>query len=437
MDNLAYWAYSVEKNSSLSPSKQSTTEWLKCEMKEAVTRASMKKHRVILISDYVAPFRLPLFERLYQSSLVDLQVYFLSQSAANRRWKAEVNGEFNYKVLPKIELNLRGRDLFYYRVNPTFPFRLVRERYDLLITHGWFESACQAGFLVSKAIGKPYIIYSESTMYEPSWLREISLPLVRFIVKHSDACIATGKRARDYFIYLGADERKIFTANLTVDVDHFRRVGRLAKKDKCRMKQSLGIKTEKVILYVGRLTERKGVRHLVEAYRQLRKDYRDVSLLILGYGYQEQGLKELCRSQSIPDVYFVDHVETDKMPRFYGIADLFVLPSRRDTWGLVLNEAMACGLPVITTRKVGASEDLVREGVNGYIVAEEKPAEMYAAMKRMVVDSSLCHRMGQESSRIIQRFSIDNEANGFLSAIEYVMSQSKEGRRVTKHPPKK
>jgi len=389
----------------------------------------MKKYRVILINDYVAPFKRPLFEKLSQSSLVDLQVYFLSQSAANRRWKVELNEEFNYKVLPKIELNFQGHDLFYYRVNPTFLFRLAREHYDLLITHGWFDSACQTGFLVSKMIGKPCIIYSESTMYEQSLLRWISLPLIRFIVKHSDACIATGKRAREYFIYLGADERKIFTANLTVDVDHFRRVSRLAKKDKCRMKQSLGIKTEKVILYVGRLTERKGVRHLVEAYRQLRKDYHDVSLLILGYGYQEQGLKELCRSQNIPDVHFVGHVEIEKMPRFYGIADLFVLPSRRDTWGLVLNEAMACGLPVVTTRKVGASEDLVREGVNGYIVAEEKPAEIYAAIKKIVADSSLCHRMGQESSRTIQRFSIDNEANGFLSAIEYAMKY-RAGRPV-------
>ena len=130
----------------------------------------------------------------------------------------------------------------------------------------------------------------------------------------------------------------------------------------------------------------------------------------------------MCQSQKIPDVCFVNHVEMDEIPKFYGMADLFVLPSCRDTWGLVLNEAMACGLPVVTTRKVGASVDLVREDVNGYIVGEENPTELYMAIRKIAIDSSLQKKMGRESYRIIQRFAVDNEANGFLSAIEYAMS---------------
>lgn len=267
-------------------------------------------------------------------------------------------------------------------------------------------------------------MWSTSTMCEPSRLRSISLPLVKLIVRHSDACIATGKRSKEYFIHLGADKKRIFTAIHTVNIDHFRRVSQLTKKEKFEMKRSLGIKTEKVILYVGQLIERKGVKYLVEAHNQLRKEYDNVSLLILGYGYQKRELKKLCRSHNVPDVYFVDHVEIGEMPKFYGIADLFVLPSRQDTWGLVLNEAMACGLPVITTNKVGASVDLVREGVNGYVVVEENAGELYGAIKKIVIDSSLREKMGQESYRIIQRFSIDSAVNGFLSAIDYVMSQN-------------
>lgn len=88
---------------------------------------------------------------------------------------------------------------------------------------------------------------------------------------------------------------------------------------------------------------------------------------------------------------------------------------------------MARGLPVITTRKVGASAYLVREGVNGYVVAKkENPAEPYGAIKRVVIDSSLREKMEQESYRIIQQFNIDNAVNGFLAAVEYAMS-SREG----------
>jgi len=385
----------------------------------------MKKYRVVLISDIIAPYRLPLFEKLSQSPLIDLQVYFLSESAKDRRWKRGLSCKFNYKVLPKIEIGFQVRDLFTYLVNPTFPFRLIREDYDVVISDGWFNFACQAAFFISKMSGKPYVLWSRSTVFEPSLLRWTSLPLVKLIVRHSDACIAPGKRAKEYLIYLGADEKKIFMARNTVDIDHFRRVSQLTRKDRCEIKQSQGIRTRKLILYVGQLIEKKGVKYLVEAYSQLRKEYDDVGLLILGYGYKKQELKKLCQSQNVPDVYFVDHVEIDEMPKFYGIADLFVLPSRQDIWGLVLNEAMACGLPVITTKKVGASVDLVREGINGWIVAEENPAELYEAIKKIVVNSSLRQKMGQESSRIIQRFDIDSAVNGFLSAVEYVISGNK------------
>ena len=374
-----------------------------------------------------------MFEKLSQNPLIDLQVYFLSESAKNRRWEKELNCKFSYKVLPKIEFNFQSGDLFTYLVNPTFPLRLIREHYDVIISGGWLDFACQAAFFISKITGKPYIIWSESTTYEPGLLRWISLPLVRLMVKHSDACIATGKRAKEYFNCLGADEKKVFTALYTVDIDYFRRVSQLTRKEKCEMKRRLGIRTEKAILYVGQLIERKGVKYLLEAYGELRKECDDVSLIILGYGYQKEELQELCQSQNIPDVCFVNHVEINEMPKFYSIADLFVLPSRRDTWGLVLNEAMACGLPVITTRKVGASVDLVKEGVNGYIVAEENMHELYRAIKKIVIDSSLREKMGQESSRLIQRFSIDNTVNGFMSAIEYAMS-SEEGSLESCYP---
>jgi len=397
-------------------------------------RAHMRKYRVILVSDIIAPYRLPLFEKLSQSPLIDLQVYFLSESTKERRWKTGLTCKFNYKVFPRIEFSFRVPDLFTYLVNPTLPLRLIRENYDVVITDGWFNFACQAAFFVSKMMGKSYIIWSRSTMYEQSLLRWTSLPLVNLMVRHSDACITPGKRAKEYLVYLGADEKKIFTATNTVDVDHFRRVSRLSTEDKREIKQSLGIKTRRVILYVGRLIEKKGVGYLIEAYSLLRREYDDVSLLILGYGYKRGELKKLCQSQNIPDVCFANHVETDEMPKFYGIADLFVLPSRRDIWGLVLNEAMACGLPVITTKKVGASVDLVRQGVNGWVVPEENPAALYGAIRRIVTSSSLRQKMGQESSRIIRRFSIDNAANGFLSAIEYAMSGNEEGHRSDPQP---
>jgi glycosyltransferase involved in cell wall biosynthesis len=332
--------------------------------------------------------------------------------------------EFKHKVLPGVTLSYHGADFFSYTINPTVPLELARSKCDLIVIPGWQDFACQAAFFTCKAGGIPYVLWAESTINETSWRRTLALPLVRMMVGGADAFVACGSRSREYLMHLGAAAAKVFVAINTVDTDYFRGGSLLSAAERAALRRAHGVEARTVILYSGRLTELKGVHYLLEAYARLREEHADLGLLIVGYGPKEGSLKQLCAAEGIQDVHFVGHVDMAAMPKYYAISDLCVLPSLRDVWGMVINEAMACGLPVITTDKVGASADLVENGVNGYVVEAGDQTALLEAMRRLVADPVLRGRMAEDSRRRIRSFGLAQSVGGFVSAIEFALSRS-------------
>ena len=119
-------------------------------------------------------------------------------------------------------------------------------------------------------------------------------------------------------------------------------------------------------------------------------------------------------------MHFIDFVQKDALPQYYAIADVFVLPSTEEVWGLVINEAMACGLPVISTDKVGASIDLIKQGVNGYVIPASDVDRLFESLEMILSDSKLKSSMGKASEEIINDFTISHAAKRFVRAIDFV-----------------
>ncbi len=380
----------------------------------------MRKTRVVILHNILNPHVIPLFEKLAKEKGYNFKFFFASESENNRLWKEEVGDKFDYKILPKIAIELKGKDLFTYFINPTIIFELIKYNPDVVIVGGWDLFAYQVAFFYAKLFCKKFILRSGSTKYEKSWRRSLAKPLVKLIVLVSDAFIAYGSRAREHLISLGAKPKKIFLAYNTIDVGFFQKEIKKWRSQKLRVKARVRVKTDNVILYVGQLIERKGVGYLIKAFAKLREEFKDVSLLIVGYGLLEGELRELVRKRRIPDVFFIIGRDWREMPIFYAIADLFVLPSLEEVWGLVINEAMVAGLPVITTDRAGASVDLIEEGRNGYIIESKNLQALYKAMKKIIENAELSIKMGKESKNSIRAFGLDNTTQGFLKAIKYV-----------------
>ena len=387
----------------------------------------MKKYKVALITNIPSPYRIPLFEKMAEHQSIDLYVYFNAVTEENREWNVELSDKFKYKILPCFGLNLsywsKDKDFYNYHINPSIIQELIKNDYDVVIAGGYSSFAAQISFFQSKLRGTPYILWSGGTINDTSPLRTISLPLARFIVRHSNAFVAYGTRAKEYLITLGAFPEKIFIAYNTVDIDFYMQQSVKFKASKNKLKDRLGIKNEMIVLYVGRIVELKNVRTLIKAYSELKNEL-DVALLIVGDGMQKSKLRNMCIEESIDDVFFVGFKQKEEILVYYAISDLFVFPSTKDIWGLVLNEAMASGLPVITTDKVGASVDLIEEGVNGYVVESGDIEELHEAMRKILLKPEVRSRMGKASKEIIEsRFTINDAVNGFIEAIAYVVNK--------------
>lgn len=372
----------------------------------------------------MAPYRFPLFRAIANHSEIDLTVWFMSRSARNRMWKVDqADLGFEYDVLPSLELNYLTRDLFTYIVNYTFPWRYLERPFDVMISAGWLDFACQTGFLVSKLLNRKFVLWSESTAYEPSARRNLAAPLVKTMVRGADTCIAVGSRSRDYLLSLGARRQDVFTAFSTVDVDLFRQLSAAARMERDQLRSMFGIAKRYVLLYCGQLIERKGLRDLIDAFGIIKQQFDDVALAMVGYGPLRQELLTRAASLGVSDVHVLPHVEVGEMPRMYAMADIFVLPSLEETWGLVVNEAMASGLPVIVSERAGASVDLVVDGENGYVVPPANAECLAERCLALLKNDALRQKFAACTAQRIMRFTPETAAVEFVRAVQYAVDR--------------
>lgn len=276
---------------------------------------------------------------------------------------------------------------------------------------------------IAKIRGKKVIIWREDWGWKAqSFQKTLAMPLIKFVLRISDAVLVPGIKHKEYFISLGVRQEKIFlmpnVSNVVVTDESFRIKDKLNEKNE--------FKDKKVILYVGRLVKRKGVEYLIKAFSDLQNNMKDVILVIIGEGKSRSKLEELSESLEIFDkVEFVGQVKNEELSSFYLLCNICVIPSITyglgDPWVFVLNEAMYFGKPVIATDAVGAAFDMIENGKNGFLVPEKDSDAIYKAMKTIFSDEDLEKHMGNESRRIIEeRFQLENMVNGFKMAINYV-----------------
>jgi len=286
---------------------------------------------------------------------------------------------------------------------------------------GYVDPTMWLAFAMSKLLKIPVIYWTEGIKEPKSILGMITRPLRMLFVKKASAVVVPGKLSRSYIIGLGADVEKVFIAPNTIDNELFVEVSRKYQSDKEGLKGQLGLKGKVVILYVGRLVKGKGITFLFEAYSKLKSQINYIALVIVGYGKLYNILRKLCQEKRINDAIFTGAIVNHRqLIKYYSVADIFVLPTLEDVWGFVINEAMACGLPIVATRASQAAREMIRSGENGYIIKEADSKELYNVLKKLVYNSRLRKKMGEKSGEIVRReFDVSRMVEGFLSAIKY------------------
>jgi glycosyltransferase involved in cell wall biosynthesis len=227
------------------------------------------------------------------------------------------------------------------------------------------------------------------------------------------ACLAVGSWNADFYRASGVPEERIFSVPYAVDNAFFQRRAAEARPHRAELRRKLGLTDERpVVLFCGKLIAKKDAASLIRALAQ-----ESAQLLVVGDGDLRPQLEALA-SELLPGrACFAGFRNQSELPALYDLADVFVIPSTYEPFGLVVNEVMNAGKPVIASDRVGCWPDLVRPGVNGAVFPAGDAAALAAALRPFLTDPALRERAGQASLQIIHRWSFAEDLLGLQSAL--------------------
>jgi glycosyltransferase involved in cell wall biosynthesis len=243
--------------------------------------------------------------------------------------------------------------------------------------------------------------------------------IIRWWVRRSDALLFIGQENRRAYQHYGADSSRMFFSPYSVDVDAMRR-GRLRREESGEQLARWSIPEGRVVvLFVGKLTEQKHPEAMLElaSNAQLRER---IHILIAGSGPLGESLQLRVEREALDNVTLLGFINQVALPDVYAAADIFLMPSSHDQWGLVLNEAMASGAVPVVSDAVGAHADLITEGETGFVFASENWKQMQDTVCRLASDDRLRARMSAEARARAGAYSHEAAADGIVLALEHL-----------------
>lgn len=294
---------------------------------------------------------------------------------------------------------------------------------EVVVVPGYSPPIMLAAAWWAKRHGATAIMVFASTAwdYKRVWWKELFKSFL--VSRYYDAGFVGGVAARDYLKSLGMPEEYIWGQHDAVDNAYFN----------TKVEQVLQIPGEyrertelpqRYFLYVGRFSPEKNLRRLLEAYRR----YRDIEpegwrLVMVGDGPQRQQLVKEAERLGLKDVIWTGFRQIEKLPAYYALADALILPSTREPWGLVVNEAMASGLPVLVSNRCGSAWDLVFEGKNGYTFDPHSIEGMLERMLKLSRSHEAERRaMGAASRKIISGYSLERRSESLADCIKQTLA---------------
>lgn len=288
---------------------------------------------------------------------------------------------------------------------------------DVVNVPGYYEPAMNLVLFYCRLKGIKVVISADSTEGDnPNiWWREA---LKRFVVTKAHGFFCYGTKSAEYIYKLGMKPKHILVANNAVDNARVENVYKEAIFDRKANKESYQLRKYNFI-YVGRLISVKNLDNLLAAYKPLANT--EWGLIILGDGSEEEKLKKYVAENHLDGVRFIVGQAWYDVPKILTLGDVFILPSYSEPWGLVVNEAMACGMPVIVSNKCGSAFDVVEEDKNGYTFDPYNVEALTNVFNKFVEEPDKIVPFGKLSREIIKRYSPEQVAQEMYDGFKKVV----------------
>jgi glycosyltransferase involved in cell wall biosynthesis len=278
------------------------------------------------------------------------------------------------------------------------------------------------GIATCRLTGIPFFLYGDSSFppLEDTPARRLRARMVRALFRRTTGFMVSGVLNAEYYRHYDGDPDHFFLLPWAVDNDRFAEAAKFAEGGREEIRERLSIRPEQtVFVFSAKLVGRKDPMTLLRAYERMRERDRAV-VLFVGDGELREPLETYVRERVLSGARLVGFINQSDLPRYYAMSDVFVLPSTYEPRGAVINEAMACGLPVIVTDRCGSIGDIVLDGENAFIYPAGDADALAALMTRLVDDPALRVRMARRSREIIGAWTFARGVEGVLSALRWI-----------------
>jgi glycosyltransferase involved in cell wall biosynthesis len=401
-----------------------------------------RPYRLAVLASHVIQYQGPLFQILAQHPEIELTVFFCSRQGIQSyrdqgfgqqvKWDVPLLDGYRSHFLPNWS-PMPNPSTFWGLINPAIVRLLKPADFDAVWVHGWAHFTIRLALLTAFARRIPVLMRAENNLLSPvaRWKSGIKRVILRKLFQRVAGFLAIGSHNADFYRAFGVPESRIFLVPYAVNNNFFisQSVG-----DKARIKSELGIASDAaVILFSGKLVSAKRPLDLLRAFQGIAGGHR-ASLIYLGDGPLRSSLQKYVADQALSHVHFAGFRNQTELARFFAVADIFVLTSELERWGLVVNEAMCFGLPIIASDQVGAGGDLVREGENGFVYPVGNIPVLTERITRLIENPALRAAMGKKSRAMIQNWSYAQDVEGIVACLNHLSRRSDQSLATRPEP---
>jgi glycosyltransferase involved in cell wall biosynthesis len=371
---------------------------------------------VTVVSPEPTPYRSPLFDLVAARAEVELTVIYAAHTVAGRTWSVEPQHRRTF--LRGLAVPGLARVLHHdYPVTPGILKALRESRPDVVVVSGWSTFAAQAAIAWCRRRGVPYLPLVESHDLGPrkGWRRAVKGAVVPRVLRGAAGALALGSASRDSLVERGAPRERVRVFANTIDVPAWEERQRELAQRRSELRTELGAAADEVVLLcVARLGPEKGLDILVRGVAAARNP--KLLLVVAGDGPQRREIEALAQELGVR-LRLTGDLPADRTAEAYAAADVFALLSTRETWGVVVNEAAASGLPLVLSDRVGAAYDLLRDGENGFLVGAGDVDATGEAFRRLAADAGLRARAGERSRELVRGWGYEPSVESFVAAV--------------------
>lgn len=350
---------------------------------------------VVYWNNIPTPYFVERFNALRAVSGIRFEAWFNERTLAHRSWNVhEDEWHFSHRYVPQRRLA---------RSSVTLPIAssLLRTRRPALLVSLFAEPAFILGWMQARQLG----IKTSFRVLAPSerWFPRARYKefLKRYMFTRADGLFVPGRDAASYVASYGVEADRVRVEPQVSDASFFASEAERARPDRDRIRSELGV-SGLVFVYVGRLWWGKGVHEMLRAFALALRELPDTSLIVVGDGEELGAMKKASEKIDSDRIVFAGFRQRPEVPALLAASDVFLFPTLGDPYGLVVDEAMAAGLPVISTTAAGEIRDRVRDGETGYLVAPGDPRAMAQRMVRLGRAPRLVSRMGANAARAMR-----------------------------------